>query len=183
MKTTVLWGILGAGIIIAGVGYYALKQQKAGDSEVATTGNSKTSEESQQSGKFTGSFQSLLRRSGSWKCTIDVSTQKAVSSGVTYVSNGKVRGDFTSGVQGYGNIESHIIADGTYAYTWTSAYPQGFKVKLAATTGQSNNGKTPQTSGNGFDVNQNYSYDCQAWNGDVSLFSLPAGITFQEFGK
>lgn len=125
-------------------------------------------------GKTSGSIQDLAKRSGDWKCTVDASTAQSASSGVTYVSGGKIRADFTTAVEGYGNVDSHLVADGTDVYTWSSMMPQGIKTAQAA-EGQ---GGT-QTSGGGMDANQSYSYDCQPWSADASLFAPPADVTFR----
>ncbi len=134
--------------------------------------------ESAAPGKFTGSFAQLAMRGGDWKCTVDASSDKSVSSGVTYISGGKMRADFTSAVSGFGNAESHVISDGTNVYTWSSLMPQGIKTKVTA-QGQ---GGT-QTSGSGSNQNQSYTYDCQPWSADTSLFAVPTNITFKEVGQ
>lgn len=184
MKSNLLIGFIVGAVIVAGGAYYFISKPSATDmGRVAA--NTETAGETQQqeakAGAFSGSIQALLGRSGSWKCVIDVKTTQSISAGTTYVSNGKVRGDFTSSVQGYGNIESHMIADGGYAYTWSSVYPQGFKIKLdlSKTNAQGNTGTSGQQS---FDVNQNYSYDCQPWSADASLFTVPASVSFKEIG-
>lgn len=137
------------------------------------TGQTTTQPASNEGGTFSGSIHDLAGRSGSWKCVVQSGTIQSISAGTVHVSGGKVRGDFTSNVSGYGAMESHMIADGTYVYTWTSAYPTGFKSKMTAAP----QGGT-QTSGQGFDANANYRYDCQPETADPSLFVVPANITF-----
>lgn len=125
-------------------------------------------------GKTEGSLQDLAKRSGDWKCTVDASTAQSVSSGVTYISGGKIRADFTTSVQGYGNVDSHMLADGTHVYSWSSMMPQGIKTAQTA-AGQGG----AETSGSGMDANQSYSYDCQPWTPEPSVFAVPAEVTFR----
>lgn len=177
MKTSIIVGVVSV-VIIAGGTYYFMSNKPQGDSPQPQSG-SLASGEAAQPGTFTGSFADLASRTGSWKCTVDAATAQSVSSGVTYVADGKVRADFTSNVQGYGSIQSHMIADGGYAYTWSSMMPQGMKVRMAAAPGAGNT----TSSGQGADVNQSYQYDCQPWSGDASVFVLPANVTFVPMGQ
>lgn len=175
MNQNTIIGIVVA-IVVVGGAYYVTQ---GGVSETASqTGEDTQAGETAQAGAFTGSVSELAARGGSWKCTVDASTAQSISSGVTYVSGGKVRGDFTTNVQGYGSVESHMIADGTDVYTWSSAMPQGIKTKMMA-TGQ---GGTA-TSGRGVDANTAYSYDCQPWVADATLLIPPANITFTAVGQ
>jgi hypothetical protein len=169
----ILIGTLAAGALAVG-GFFIfnnyLYQEKQADTQEPRGADAS------EAGKTEGSLQELAKRSGDWKCTVDSTTAQAISSGVTYVSGGKIRADFTTSVQGYGNVESHMLADGTDVYSWSSMMPQGIKTKQAA--GAEADGTT-QTSGSGMDANQSYSYDCQPWSADASLFAVPSDVTFR----
>lgn len=177
MNKNMIIGAVVAIAVVAGGGYYfmngaAVDPMVADDSGMYLNPDS---DGSVQAGKFSGSLADLAARTGSWKCTVDTSTVEAVSSGVTYVSGGKVRSDFSSSVGGYGNIETHMIADGEYVYSWTSMMPQGVKAKMTASSG----GADTATAGASADANVRYSYDCQPWTADPSLFVVPSDITFR----
>ncbi len=174
MNQNIAIGVVVA-VVVVGGGYYVLNQPAAapvtlGQGQEATT----TTETSAQSGKFTGSIAELVGRGGSWKCSVDSTTAEAVSSGVTYVSGGKVRADFTTSVPSYGSVETHLISDGVDVYTWSSMMPQGIKTKMTAQGSGSGS-----TSGQGMSTDTQYSYDCQPWTADASLFVVPANITFR----
>jgi len=172
MSRNLLIGILVAGALVVGGGYYVTHQ--------ATTESDGAQPQTQESGtppqagKYSGSFAELAARGGSWKCTVDTSTAQSISSGVTYVSAGKVRGDFTTSVQGYGNVETHMISDGVHAYTWSSMMPQGIETSVSASGAAGG-----ATSGQGVNANTSYSYDCEPWSADMTLFAVPTNITFK----
>jgi hypothetical protein len=166
--------------MVLGGGYYFMTHHSAPSAETTTQsaqGETATAKnDSQAAGKFNGSFVDLSARSGSWKCTVDSSTAGSISSGTTYVSDGKVRADFTTNVQGYGSVESHMFSDGEFAYTWSSMMPQGIKTKVTA---QSTAGT--QTSGQGVNANTSYSYDCQPWVVNQALLTVPTSVTFKSY--
>ncbi len=178
MNTNLLIGLV-VGAVVVGGGYFLIAKrdmplpfpnQPVAENQEKIESKAETQA---QEGKFNGSLAELAARGGSWKCTVDITTAQSVSSGITYSSGGKVRGDFTTKVQGYGNVESHMITDGTDVYTWTSVTPQGFKTKMSTP------GETAVTSGQAVNTNQPYTYDCESWTTDVSVFVIPSDITFK----
>src|SRR3989344_394789 len=94
------------------------------------------------------------------------------NSGTMYVSGGKSRGDFTSGIDGTA-VKSHMVYDGQAVYIWMDGQSQGYKSALdtVAPTGAPTTQKT-------MDVNQALDYNCTSWSGDSSLFTLPSGVEF-----
>jgi len=182
MNTNSIVGIIAGVAIIGGAGYYLVRGSTSVAPEAAVTETQEkedraTAPTGEVSPKFTGSFADLAARGGSWKCTIDSSTAQVVSSGTVYVLGSNVRGDFTTAVQGFGNVESHMIADGAYIYTWSPMMPQGAKTKMSSVP---QSGIT-QTSGQSVSSNQSYSYDCQPSSPDTTLFTLPANVTFKSY--
>jgi hypothetical protein len=176
MNKNLLIGLV-AGAVVIFIGYSFM-----GKSDGPATGGTmtETSDTAKaEAGSFNGSLAELAARGGSWKCTTDITTGPSVTSGVTYSSGGKVRGDFSTKVQGYGNIDSHMYVDGQDVYTWSSVMKQGIKTKMSPLGAVT---QTP-TSGQSVDTNQQYSYDCQPWTADLSLFATPPGITFNTISK
>lgn len=158
-----------------GGAYYITNHKEPAQPEAAQPQQQEQTQEA-QAGSYTGSLADLAKRGGSWKCTVDSSTAQAASSGIVYVSGDMVRGDFTSTIQGYGSVGSHLLVNDGYSYSWSSMMPQGIKTKVT-TTGD---GGTA-TSGSGADVNHSYSYDCAPWTADASLFTVPTDVTFQTY--
>ena len=127
---------------------------------------------------FEGSTAQLMARGGDHKCTFDQTVENSHSTGTVYISNGKMRGDFKSDVSAAGtnmSVESHMISDGEFMYTWSSMMPTGFKMKIDQASSPSDE------AGQGtFDANMKLSYDCAPWSPGSSQFTLPSSITFTE---
>ena len=181
MNTNVIVGGLLA-VVVAGGGYYLWSSQSA-PAQSNTQGTSQQETQAQadqnaaqaaQSGDYSGSLADLAARGGSWQCSVDSKALDAASSGTTYVSGNLVRADFTTTVQSYGKVESHLIVRDGYSYSWSPIMPGGIKTKVTA-AGQ---GGT-STSGSGASANQSYSYHCEPWTPDASLFAVPANVTFR----
>lgn len=121
----------------------------------------------------------LQEKGGSWKCTFATTGPTADSSGTVYIAGKNIRGDFESSVKQVSmTLESHMISDGAFAYTWTSSTNQGFKVPVDVNAGGDT---STAVSGSGeFDMGATLDYHCSAWPTDESMFALPAGITFTE---
>jgi hypothetical protein len=177
MNTNLIIGLVVGAVVAVGGGYFLMTQRSASSSP-----NAAVIEEGSgaQAGMYRGSLTDLAARGGSWKCTVDAQADtgagQAASSGTTYVSGDKVRADFTTTVQGYGSVDSHLIVAGGYSYSWSSMMPQGIKTQVTATAGGG-----AATSGQGADAHQSYAYDCQPWTADASLFAVPTDITFRTF--
>jgi hypothetical protein len=125
------------------------------------------------SGSFTGSMKDLSARGGDWKCTIasQASSDGQPVSGTIYVSGPRLRADMSTTAPGAGAVDSHLIVDGTDAYTWSSLMPQGIKT----TTASADEGSEEGLSG----TDARYTYQCEPARADAALFAPPAGITFR----
>lgn len=122
-----------------------------------------------------GTIQSLLSSGRSVQCTFNSATTSAQVKGTIYVSGGKMRGDFEVVTKAV-TVISHLINDSQFMYIWNDATKQG--IKIANTTGQTQS-KTP-TSSQGPDMTKSYTYSCQDWSADSSLFVLPSAVTFMD---
>lgn len=160
-------------LAVLGLGYYWYGHSSLGSQEGVGT------QEEAQGGIFNGSFTDLLSRGGDWRCTLESSVAGASSSGTTYVSSGMVRADITSAVEGYGTMESHMIADGTNVYTWSPMMPFGIKAPMTQPVAGGTGENTPTESS--FDVAGSHSYHCEPWSADRTMFELPSGVTFRSF--
>ena len=154
-----LW-IVGIVIIIAAVAYFLMRGE--GASTTLTTLEPGTSGASEQS------LTELLAAGTSQTCTFT----QADGEGTVYVAGGKMRGNFTSLADGKTMI-SHMISDGTTAYTWVDGMPAGFKMMMNA---QQASGQQQGT----VDVNQKLAYTCSPWTADANAFTPPAGMQFND---
>jgi len=136
-----------------------------------------------------GSIFDLIKLGKTVKCTYNMGTQEMSIAGTTYVSGKNVRGDFES-VDPTGNkIQSHVISDGTWMYTWTSAAPQGFKTNISDAESRIS---APDTGDKVNETNEaqnldtfkkNLDYKCNPWIEDTSLFQVPSDIKFTDFSE
>jgi hypothetical protein len=125
-----------------------------------------------------GTFMDLMKLGGSFECTIASEDPNAVSNGTVYVSGGKVRGDFTSTVDGAAYDSHFINADG-YIYTWSSAMPQG--MKMADTGMREGAPSTGEEAPGSFDPSVKVDYNCNPWMVDNGKFTPPSDVAFMDF--
>src|SRR3989344_3830565 len=88
-------------LLIGLAGYFGYTKFMAG----------KTSDGSSETSNGTKSLKDLLSSGVAQKCAFSSSDESGSSEGVTYVSSGKVRGDFTTTSSGK-ETNSHMISDG-----------------------------------------------------------------------
>lgn len=168
MKTSVIWSFILVVAVAAGATYYFGFRNTGGENIAGNT--SETSEEN----SFSGSLIELSSRGGNYVCTFTHSSEVAESTGTVYISGTNLRGDFSSQVQNM-RIESHMIRKDGFLYTWSPMAPTGFKIPETMAEGNGDAEMQAKYS----DINQAYSYDCQAWTPEESRFALPA-MTFQQ---
>ncbi len=169
MNTHTIIGLVVAILVVGGGAWYFTSNSGGSSSTPIGTNNEST--------VGSGTFASLVGRVGSWKCDIKTYVENAPSEGTTYISDGKVRANFTSDVQG-SSVVSHMISADGYVYTWSDAYPQGMKMKIPegdqATQGSSQGTVSPDSP---------VDYSCAPTVADAGMFTPPADITFMELGE
>jgi hypothetical protein len=166
----ILYIVIGLAVVGGGA-WWALS---GGTTQSAENPNTETATSSDSPETFSGNFQALLSRSGSHKCEMSTTTNGVTTSGVIYVSNGNVRGDFSSVVPQYGTIASHMISKDGFVYTWTSMSSQGFKFPMSVDGAVNTSGNTQADAL----LKANYSYSCTPTTVASSQFELPANIKF-----
>ena len=124
----------------------------------------------------TMSLHELIGSKTAQKCTFVSTADSVRSSGTILVGGGKMRGDFTSVVQGK-TIRSYLIVRDGASYVWSDAMPQGVKMSLATAEKPRTNSVASEQA---VDFNRKTDYNCTPWTVDNSMFTLPAGITFTE---
>lgn len=121
------------------------------------------------------SLKSLLAMNKAQKCTFD---NESVS-GTTYISNGKVRGDYTAKTGG-STPATHMIVDGTTSYMWMDNATTGYKMNFSAMEGNPTKGDVNNTGQVNVDPNKTMNYNCSAWSADASVFALPSSVQFTD---
>jgi len=124
-----------------------------------------------------GSLKSLLTSSQSLQCTFSTQDENNPVKGTVYVSNGKMRGDFQTGVMEK-IINSHLIVDDNFSYFWTDESKRGIKMENNPLDSTSS---AIQPTNQGLDVNQNYNLVCDNWTADKTLLTIPTDVTFSSF--
>lgn len=124
-------------------------------------------------------FSEFIKQNGSYECTVTQSIDGMDSTGTVWLNNGLIRGDYSVKVNGSNISGSTIIRDG-FAYTWSSAFPMGFKVPITEDINGSIGANT-SISGKTYswDAHQIGAYNCDSWKADASKFAIPSTITFQ----
>jgi outer membrane lipoprotein-sorting protein len=171
MKSNTIVYILIALVVIGGIAYMMTKGDN-GDARIETEVTSNDIENMVADSRTqTASMKELVDKGEPVKCTFTQVTSNADSNGTVYIADGKVRGDFETTSAGQ-NFNSYMISDGSDIYVWSSLTTQGFKMPV------SNTPSAGAESQNGVSYDQKLNYDCDPWNKDVSVFVLPANISF-----
>lgn len=168
--------VIAAFLIIVAGGIYVTQKGKMAPQRDRTSGQEQVEQERGMS-TLRGNMQDLMARQGSWKCAFTHATDAANSTGVVYISNGMMRGNFVSQVPQMGEVKSYMIARDGFIYTWSDVMPQG--VKLPMTSAQA----SAQTQGQTNFYAQELDYNCVSWDADASPFTVPASVTFMELGQ
>lgn len=131
----------------------------------------------------TDTLQSLLSRAQSLECQItyeDTEINTSVS-GTYFVSEGRLRGDFVSQVEGMEVVSSMILVDEQF-YTWSEVLGEryGMRIDLTKTTlGAEDQPDTREP----VPLDAPVTYECQLWlNVDASVFVPPGDILWQDYG-
>lgn len=185
MIKTITWVIVM--VILIGGGYYALNSdvelEELNNSKEQTSDSVEENNPNSTQGKKMA-FSQFLKQGGSYKCEVNQyigGDYENVTKGITYVSDGMIRGEYNSKTQNI-SVDSTVIVRDGYTYSWTSMAPtMGFKAKVV-TDGQTNT--NTGTSGNySWNADQIGDYSCEPWAVDISKFTVPTNINFQELNK
>lgn len=126
--------------------------------------------------KGQGSFKDLIAMGKPLKCDSTFTSNGNASTGTTYIAGGKMRGDFSSQVEGK-TTQMHMIVKDQTSYTWIEGMGTTMAFKSAVTQNNQNQSGAAAKSAN---VDQKVDYNCQSWTEDNAQFDLPAGVTFQD---
>lgn len=183
-------GILLAGVLGGGA-YYTMvyMQNDVAQGEMAATVEEEKKAETEEGVPIVAdgtpitekdmSFSELMKKTGSYECTVKQSIMGVSTDGKVAIKGGRVSATFTTSMQGQ-TITTNMIAKDDYTYTWSSMSPTGMKVKMT-TTGTTTPQATTQTSGSYAWNNSTIgSYSCVAKDVSDSVFNIPTSITFNE---
>jgi hypothetical protein len=164
-------------VAVVGGGTYLVMNNTA---SVETGEETQVENETEATGKDSGSLRALLALRESVMCTFSsvVEGTGATTAGTVYASNGKMSGDFTI-VQDGTTFDSHMIIDGESMYSWTTT-AQGtfaYKFNLADLNGETSVSSNGQSA---VSIDNPVNYECSPWNEDESKFTVPSTINFPD---
>ncbi len=195
-----LIGMIAVGVILAGG---VLFMMRGSDEEVSEVSGTKEMSGKNTSSEVSGdaeegmSLRDLLGMGKSQKCTFKNESEGMKSEGTFYVSGGKSRAMVSNTVSGGkgGTTTSNMIFDtaSNTTYVWTEGMKEGVKMTMndadqeeAPVSDDDAAEEVPDAStSNDFtrDLDQEYSYDCDSWKTDASLFVVPSDVTFVDMAE
>jgi len=168
MKKQLLIGI--AAVLVLGGGYFFYSQSSG-----------KPANNNQPiSGMVKGTLQDLFARETSMQCKFSYDDEGNKSEGTVYLSGKKMRGDFALSQSDGKSMQSHVIRDDVYGYTWLEGQKQGTKLKIEKSDEVMEKSEDKKDDELFAIDNKEVDYDCKAWNVDSSMFKPPANINFQD---
>lgn len=138
------------------------------------------------------SFQDLLGRGKSQKCTFSEENDMSKSKGTFYTSGSKGRATISNTILSTGSVgtttTSNMIFDtgSNMMYVWDETTKQGMKMMMdqapespAVQDDDAGEEAMPaRLEDPAKDINHKYSYDCDSWKVDESMFVVPSDVTF-----
>jgi hypothetical protein len=96
------------------------------------------------------------------------SDKESTTSGQIYMSAGRVRGDFSTVVEG-NEVKSHMYTDGREMYFWMDGSNSGFKSSLTVTPSP----EAGKPANENVDLDRQSDFKCGPWTPDDSCSVLP----------
>ncbi len=124
-------------------------------------------------------FSEFLKQGGSYTCTVNQDVGGVQTAGIVYIHKDKIKGMFESVIQGVKTNTFFVVRDG-YTYTWSSAYPMGFRAPLES--GANTQGVSAPTGSFSWNASEIGDYNCAPWSPDESVFIVPANVQFMTAG-
>ncbi len=179
-KSILIAGIVLVLILGAVVLALVFKPKSSSTDESANPGKPAITENNPQNEETSikGNILDLIKLGKTARCTYSTSQDDNGMTGVSYISGNNVRADFEVTTKDRQTIASHMITDGEWVYTWSSATPQGFKMKVdeSVNTSADTTKESPTKA-----LSESFDYKCTPWLADNSLFEVPSNVEFTDF--
>jgi hypothetical protein len=137
-------------------------------------------QESSTDTAFVLSLADIIAQNIPQKCTFSYEDEFSKSISETWIKNGKIKQVTEIQIQSADNKTTNLISDGTYFYIWEEGSNTGMKMKLEEPNGESVEGEESQVD---VDLNEKLEYKCSPEPIDDSLFDLPEGVVFTDWGE
>jgi hypothetical protein len=119
------------------------------------------------------SLKQLMAMGKSASCELSADLDQGILSGKINISGQKMMGDFKMNDSDGKMIDSHMINDGESTYVWSSAAPQGTKIKNDAVASSKSSGEQ-----NNLDQDKEVDMDCSDWTPAPGSFNPPSDVDF-----
>ena len=180
-KSPLIIGIIIIILLLIG-GYFYMNKS---NSPLSMIGGANKIDETSQ-GSALKSLKDLMMMGQDQMCTFESTDENGSNKGSSYISGEKVRTDF-SGTDPDGKAYSgSMISDGTYMYSWSTASPQGMKIKITEETNKAVEDVKQDAQANPnqyIDPNDKVDYKCQGWRVDQGMFTPPSDIEFVDYSQ
>ena len=135
---------------------------------------------------LSGSVLDLLKLGKTLKCTYTAGEEGSVTTGTSYISGKRMRGDFDITSENDSKIVSHMVSDGEWMYSWSDNMDKGMKMKyeeVVAEDTDATDTTTDETNENLDALKNQVDYKCSNWIVDTSLFEVPSDIEFVDYSQ
>jgi hypothetical protein len=168
MNKNLIWGVVVV-LVVGGLAWWMLSDgMPSGDAPEAE--DVMEEEEGAQRGGVE-TLRGLLASQTSQKCEFE--DQEENNRGLVYVAGGKMRGDFTSEIDGR-NVTTHMIVRDGSVYIWVDGQGEGFTTTLSATEEATTAGAQSPN------LDEQVDYNCEGWTSIESFFTIPGGVEFMD---
>lgn len=168
-------------LVLIGAGAFFMSQ-RGGDASVASRTQSGNEQMAESGGGMMGkSLMDLLKSGVAQKCTFSSETEGTSVEGVTYMSGGNVRSDYSTS-DGTTDVSGHVIVSDSMSYMWMDGEENGVKMKIDPEEYEEGVAKMEkeQQSMQSFDMNAQMDYNCSPWVVDGGMFTPPANVQFAD---
>lgn len=181
MKTTirmmmVVCLILSVGLIISGCSQ-GTQEEISDDNQEPTNQEDQmpSGDSASQDMQRTSSIRGLMSSGDSVHCTYDTEIDGQMIQQDVYISGEQYRVEVNGNFGGQ-QMESTMVYDGEWIYSWNTQTTQG--IKFSQTFMEEQGGSSEQIS---IDTTETYDYNCQSWNPSGEAFDVPDDIEFMDF--
>lgn len=168
----IIIAIVALGVVGGGAYYVTSKNKDDGQ-------RSSDSQSSEQNDKL-ASIKGLIEEGRDLQCTFNSTESNGDRiSGTVYISNERMRGDFSLETDDNPEYKSNVLQDGTNQYFWEESSKEGVKMKIDNV--EPSEEQETAAEQQSIDQDRQYDFDCSDWSVDETMFSPPGDVEFTDF--
>jgi hypothetical protein len=160
---------------------------ETGDTNQQTT-TTQTQPEEEKPTNQPSSLLDILKTKQTLNCKYSSSAGGMTTTGDIYISGEKIHADLETKSADDTTILNHMVSDGTYMYSWSSASNQGIKMNYKDMqdkyTNTETSGSSDKPSNNADLLFENMgNYQCNPWIEDPTTFHIDDDIQFTDLSQ